>query len=93
MKRGFIMKIITWLKKQKEKLVAAATMSIMTVGMAVTTFAAESDNVAITSDMLEPILSAAKDNIAVILPVGIGLFAILLGVSFIPMLFKKFKKG
>ncbi len=72
---------------------AALTMAVLVVTMSVLTmfsFAATEDGAAITSDMLSPVLDAVKDNIAVIVPVAIGLFAIMLGIALIPRLFKKF---
>jgi len=48
---------------------------------------------AITTAMLEPVLEGVKANIGVILPVGIGLFAICLGIRFIPRIFRMFSKG
>lgn len=48
---------------------------------------------AITSDMLSPVLEGVTANIGVILPIGIGLFAICLGIRFIPRIFKMFSKG
>lgn len=46
--------------------------------------------VTVTSAMLEPITSAVTDNLDVLLPVGIGIMAILLGVSLIPRIVYKF---
>lgn len=46
--------------------------------------------VAITTDMLAPILDSIKANIGVILPVGIAIFGILLGIGLIPKIFRKF---
>jgi hypothetical protein len=44
----------------------------------------------ITTEMLEGVLDAVTSNIGVILPIGVGLFAVVLGIKFIPMIFKKF---
>lgn len=46
--------------------------------------------VAITSDMLSPLVDGVTANIGVILPVGIAIFAILLGISLVPKIIKKF---
>lgn len=45
---------------------------------------------AITGDMLSPIIDGVTANIGVIVPVAIGLFAIILGVTMVPKLLKKF---
>lgn len=44
----------------------------------------------ITQDMLQPLVDGVTANVGVILPVGLGLFAIFLGISLIPKLIKKF---
>lgn len=45
-----------------------------------------------TSDLAQ-ITEILTDNLAVIVPFGIGITAILVGVSFIPRLIKRFTKG
>ena len=47
-------------------------------------------NVVITESMLQPVIDGVAANIAVILPTGIALFAIFLGISLIPRLFRRF---
>lgn len=47
----------------------------------------------VSASDLAPITSALTDNAAVIVPVGIGIVAIMVGISFIPKLIKKFAKG
>lgn len=49
-----------------------------------------SSAVTVTSAMLAPVTSAVTDNLAVLLPVGIGIMAIMLGVSLIPRIIYKF---
>lgn len=44
----------------------------------------------VTSAMLAPITAAITDNLTVLLPVGLGLMAIMLGVSLIPRILYKF---
>jgi len=46
--------------------------------------------VAITSLQVQPILDALTDNLAVLLPVGIGIMGIMIGVSLIPRIIYKF---
>lgn len=45
---------------------------------------------AITSGMLAPITSALTNNLDVLLPVGIGIMGIMIGVSLIPRIVYKF---
>lgn len=47
-------------------------------------------NVIITSGMLTPITTAISSNIGTLLPVGIGIMGIMLGVSLIPRIIWKF---
>lgn len=44
----------------------------------------------ITAEMLAPITTAVTSNLGTLLPVGIGLMAIMLGVSLIPRIVWKF---
>lgn len=44
----------------------------------------------ITAEMLAPITTAVTGNLDTLLPVGIGLMAIMLGVSLIPRIVWKF---
>lgn len=44
----------------------------------------------ITAAMLEPITEAITANLAVLLPVGIGIMAIMIGVHLIPRIIYKF---
>lgn len=69
---------------------AAGAMTAMLT--AVPAFASDSSvsNVAITSEMLKPLVEGVTANIGVILPIGIGLFAIIIGVNMVPKMIKKF---
>ncbi len=49
-------------------------------------------NLAITTDMLTPLVEGVMANVAVVLPVGIGLFAVFLGLRILPKLVSKFTK-
>ncbi len=51
------------------------------------------ETVAITAEMLEPISTGVNSNLAVIVPVGIAIFAAVLGVKLIPTVIKWFVKG
>lgn len=44
----------------------------------------------ITAEMLQPVIDAVKSNVGLVFPVGIAIFAVLLGVSIIPKLIKVF---
>lgn len=74
---------------------AAGTVSAL--AMAVPAFASSTpDNlpsVAITSDMLKPLVDGVVANIGVILPVGIGLFAIFLGIRILPGMISRFVRA
>lgn len=50
-------------------------------------------NIGITSTDLEPILDYITGNIAVIMPVGIAVMGIMIGISLIPRIIKKFTKA
>ena len=45
---------------------------------------------AITPEMLEPITTTLTENLAVLLPVGISIMGIMIGVSLIPRIVYKF---
>lgn len=86
-------------RKLKEKfkskfLVVTGMVSSALSMMAIPSFAADPEgalnSVAITSDMLQPLLDGITANIGVILPVGVAVFAVFLGVSVLPKLVRKF---
>ena len=54
---------------------------------------ATSVDVGITTAMLEPILDYITGNIAVIMPVGIAVMGIMIGISLIPRVIKKFTRA
>ena len=45
---------------------------------------------AITSEMLEPITTTLVENLGVLLPVGISIMGVMIGVSLIPRIVYKF---
>lgn len=47
-------------------------------------------SIAITTEMLTPLVEGVVANVQVILPVGLGLFAIFLGIRIIPGLISRF---
>ena len=48
------------------------------------------NSIAITAEMLEPVVDAITGNIAVILPIGITIFGIMIGLQLIPSLLRRF---
>ena len=44
----------------------------------------------ITAEMLAPITTAVTSNLSTLLPVGIGIMGVMLGVSLIPRIIYKF---
>lgn len=48
------------------------------------------NSVVVTTDMLKPVIDAITSNIGIILPVGVILFGIMLGIALVPRIFKKF---
>ena len=44
----------------------------------------------VTAEMLEPVADAVTSNLGVLLPVGIGIMAIMIGVALIPRIIWKF---
>lgn len=49
-----------------------------------------SNGVVITEAMLKPITDAMTSNLGVLIPVGIGIMAIMIGVALIPRIVWKF---
>lgn len=47
----------------------------------------------INASDLAPVMTALVSNLAVIVPFGVSIMALVLGASFIPKLVKKFGKG
>ena len=89
------MKMIQCLKAKKALLFPMVS-GIVAAGSPVVAFASESGgsgglpNLAITTDMLSPLVEGVMSNVQVILPVGLGLFAIFLGIRIIPGLVSRF---
>lgn len=44
----------------------------------------------VTSDMLQPVIDTIMANVTVLLPVGLGILAIMLGIALIPRIIWKF---
>lgn len=58
--------------------------------MRVALLAAEASGALVTSDMLDPITKTLNSNLNVLLPVGIGIMGVMIGVSLIPRIVYKF---
>ncbi|MGX1195508.1 hypothetical protein [Metabacillus sp. SLBN-84] len=48
------------------------------------------DSATVTTAMVQPISDAISDNVGVLLPVGVGIMAIMVGISLIPRIVYKF---
>lgn len=80
----------------KNKLAKLTVAGAVATPLAVTALASGETpavpGVAITAEMLQPLVDGITANIGVILPIGIGLMAIFIGINLIPKLIKKFTK-
>ena len=86
-------------EKLKSKLfLIPALGGAMTVGSSLVALAAETGGdaasklptISITSDMLTPLVEGVVSNINVVLPVGLGLMGLMLGIKVIPRLISRF---
>lgn len=80
---------------RRRALVTGAATTAVTVAASIPAFASGSgsdslSSVAVTSDMLSPLLDGITANIGVILPIGIAIFAVFIGINLVPKLIKKF---
>jgi len=50
----------------------------------------ETSAATVTSAMVQPVVDAITSNVDVLLPVGIGIMAVMIGVSLIPRIVYKF---
>lgn len=90
------MKFVENLMAKKRTMAFMLAMSVIVL-TTVVAFAAESgasgsdlSGIAITTEMLNPLVEGVMSNVQVILPVGLGLFAIFLGIRIIPGLITRF---
>lgn len=77
----------------KNTLVKATIFGAPVLALATTTAFASGDSlptIAITTDMLKPIIDGIVANVGVVLPVGLALFSIGLGIRIIPGLISRF---
>lgn len=54
------------------------------------TLATASTNIAITADMLKPITDTLTSNLEVLIPVGVSIMGVMIGVGLIPRIVYKF---
>ena len=78
-------------------LLAPALVGAMAAGSPVVAFASEGGggglpSFSITEEMLSPLVEGVMSNIQVILPIGLGLFAVFLGIRIIPGLISRFMR-
>jgi len=67
-----------------KRIFSAAILVVVVFALAVTAAAStDPPAVGITSEMLTPIFDAVTGNIAVVLPVAIGIFGIMIGINLI----------
>ena len=84
--------------KVKKALLFPMVSGVVAAGSSVVAFAVDEGssaagslpNLVITTDMLSPLVEGVVANVQVILPVGLGLFAIFLGIRVIPGLISRF---
>ena len=83
----------------KRQIVVSAGAATLPLALSLPAFASSSstpdataglESLAISTEMLKPVVDGVAANLAVIIPIGIALFAILLGVTLIPKVIKKF---
>lgn len=85
----------------KQRIMVSAGAAILPVALSLPASASSStpdagdvtvglESVAISTEMLKPVVDGVAANLAVIIPIGIALFAILLGVTLIPKVIEKF---
>ncbi|RPF41875.1 hypothetical protein EDD70_3001 [Hydrogenoanaerobacterium saccharovorans] len=86
-------KISAFVSKHKKAVLMGAP-AVLTPALAIVpAFAAEGTpmpTLTITTDMLRPLVDGVIANINVILPVGLGIMAIMLGIKLIPQILSKF---
>lgn len=75
-----------------KKAMAILTVAMAVCMMAVPAFASTGtiEDIGITTAMIEPIVDYVVANIAVIMPVGITILGIMIGISLVPRIIKKF---
>ena len=81
-------------------LAVPALAGVMAAGSSVVAFASGSSNpsldlpqINITTQMLTPLVEGIVSNVIVVLPVGLGIMGLMLGIRIIPSLLRRFTGG
>jgi len=80
----------------KKAMLFPAVVSAMAAGTSAVAFAAEGSaeltlpKINITTQMLQPLVDGIVANVNVVLPVGIGIMGLMLGIRIIPGLLRRF---
>ena len=89
------------MKAQAKALLFPALAGVVAAGLSVVAFAAETGTDAalelpkinITTQMLQPLVEGIVANVNVVLPVGLGIMGLMLGIRIIPSLIRRFVGG
>ena len=71
-------------KRSTGLLIATLTMAMMSVA------ASASTSPGLTTEMLEPLLDGVIANVGVVMPVALGIFAVMIGIFIIVPLIRRF---
>lgn len=81
-------------------LAVPALAGVMAAGSSVVAFASGSSNpsldlpqINITTQMLTPLVEGIISNVNVVLPVGLGIMGLMLGIRIVPSLLRRFTGG
>lgn len=81
-------------------LAVPALAGVMAAGSSVVAFASGSSNpsldlpqINITTQMLAPLVEGIVSNVNVVLPVGLGIMGLMLGIRIVPSLLRRFTGG
>lgn len=89
-------KVREFLSTSRGKVATAITSSAVILATALP-LSASADEVTtsfpITADMLSGVTEGFNSAVAIAVPVGVGIMAIMLGIKFVPKLIKYFTKG
>lgn len=84
------------IETKAKALAAPALAGAVTVGSSVVAFASETTpalelpKINITTQMLQPLVEGIVANVNVVLPVGLGIMGLMLGIRIIPGLLRRF---
>lgn len=87
-------RITAWFKRKRAAIggiAGAGTVLSMSIpAFAATPLDSVMESVAITDEMLNPLVGGVSANVGVILPIGVAIMAILIGVKLIPKIIGNF---